>query len=180
MVWAGIVPTACGARPGRSTVTVTICEADRPPGSRAVTVKVELPAATAPMVIVLPDTETAATAGFDDVAAYSSASPSGSLKYDAAFTVAVSPAAMVRAGIVPTACGARLGRCTVTVMLCEADRPPGSRAVTVTVALPAAATWLPELGPLLLGLIQLAWVGRCTRVRLSNCAWRRSTARWPR
>ena len=52
--------------------------------------------------------------------------------------VAVVPVARVCEGMVPTGCGARLARLTVTLAVWVAVRPPRSRAVTVTVALPTA------------------------------------------
>ena len=57
------------------------------------------------------------------------------MKYCPRLTVAVLPACTVCAGMLPLGCGARLG--TVTRKLCVAVSPPGSRAVTVTVAVPA-------------------------------------------
>ena len=47
-------------------VTATSCAAIKPPGSRAVTVTVAVPAATPETDIVSHDTETAATRVFDD------------------------------------------------------------------------------------------------------------------
>ena len=52
------------------------------------------------------------------------------------------PASRVWVGIVPLASGARLVARTVTSARCLASRPPGSRAVTVTTAVPEA---IPEI-----------------------------------
>ena len=65
-VWAGIVSPAAGARFG--TVTSKLCWAARPRGSRAVTVIVPRPLATAVTVTALPDTETPTMSAFDDAA----------------------------------------------------------------------------------------------------------------
>ncbi len=59
-----------------------------------------------------PDTSATMTPAFDDAAVYESLSPSGSLKYGDMSTAAVSPADTVRAGISPTASGARFGTIT--------------------------------------------------------------------
>ena len=47
----------------------------------------------------------------------------------------------------PTASGARFGVCTVTATLCAAVRPPGSLAVTVTVAVPSATPTIVRMLP---------------------------------
>ena len=79
-VYPGIVPLACGGRLPCSTSTRTSCVTDAPPGSLAVTVTVAVPALTAEIVATLPATEAVATAASEVVAAYISASSSGSLK----------------------------------------------------------------------------------------------------
>ena len=58
------------------------------------------------------------------------------MKYREASTVSLSPGGTVIEGMAPFGSGARFG--TVTGKLCSASRPPGSRAVTVTDALPGA------------------------------------------
>ena len=53
-----------------------------------------------------------------------------------------------RAAIVPTAWGGWFsGGSTVTAMFCVAFNPPGSVAVTVTVALPADTGWMVTSEP---------------------------------
>ena len=136
-LWAGIEPDGAGARLA-CTVTPTRCVALRPPGSVAVTITVAVPFATPVSVSVLPDTLADTTPAFDVAAAYPSASPSGSLKYEATSSVAVRPGLRLWAGIESDGAGARLGVSTVTAMRCVALRPPGSVAVTVTVAVPSA------------------------------------------
>ena len=135
--WAGIEPTGAGARLD-VTVTFTLCVALRPSGSVAVTVTVTVPRAPATMVRLLRDIDTETTPASEDVAAYSSASPSGSLKYRATSSRLVRPGLMFWAGIEPACAGARLGTSTVTSTLCVALRPSGSVALTVTVAVPSA------------------------------------------
>ncbi len=121
---------------GEVTVTLACCCAVRPSGSRAVTVRVARPAATAVIVTVEPDTENLAIAESDEAAAYVSASPSGSAKCREAFNSAVASASTSRSSMVPTASGARLG--TVATKVCVAESPSGSEAVTVTVVVPLA------------------------------------------
>ena len=53
-------------------------------------------------------------------------------------TIASAPTATFWSGIVSAASGARFAAVTVTMKVCVALRPPGSVAVTVTVALPGA------------------------------------------
>ena len=76
------MPTAPGARFG--TVTAKLCSAARPPESRAVTVTAVFPTAVPVTVTVLSDTATVARVVSDEIAEYSSSSPSGSAKYAAA------------------------------------------------------------------------------------------------
>ena len=141
---SSIAPTVAGARFG--TVTPKSCAADRPQGSRAVTVTVRLPLARPPRVSVLPDKATATRVASDEAAEYWSESRSGSAKYGATSSTAALSTSSSLSPIVPTATGARFG--TVTPKLCPASRPSGSRAATVTVALPTAVpvtvTVLPE------------------------------------
>ena len=144
---AGIEPEGAGARLGVSTATPTRCVALRPPGSVAVTVTVAVPSATPLSVSALPDTLADTTAAFDVVAAYPSASPSGSLKYEARSSVAVRPTSMLRAGIEPEGAGARLGVCTVTETFCVALRPSRSVAVTTTAAVPSATPTMVRMLP---------------------------------
>ena len=96
------------------------------------------PPATALTVNVLPEVVTVATAVMDDEAAKLRLSPSGSVKFETTSTVKVSPAVTEISEIVPIAVGAWFGTVTVTSKLCDASRPPGSVAVTVTVAMPSA------------------------------------------
>ena len=117
---------------GGSTVTAKDCSA-LPPAFVAVTVTVALPAATAVTVTVAPFTSTEATPASEDSAPYVTPSP---LKYSEAVTRCVSPSLSVAASMLPVAVGA--GGSTVTAKDCSA-LPPALVAVTVTVALPAAA-----------------------------------------
>ena len=75
-----------------------------------------------------------------------SASPSGSEKCPEASTPAASPTSTSTSGTGSPATGARFG--TVTSKLDSADRPSGSVAVTVSVALPcdtaSTLTVLPD------------------------------------
>ena len=109
--WPGIVPTATGARLGdvSGTVTVKLCSAVKPPGSRAVTVTVAVPAPTADNVRLSPEAEARATPASELAAEYPSVSPSGSLKYDATPKAMPLPADISSSGIVPTATGVWLG-----------------------------------------------------------------------
>ena len=125
-------PTATGARLG--TVTWKDCSAESPSVSVAVTEIVTVPFATPVTITTLPDTETLATSGLDEVAAYASASPSGSSKWAATSTSAALSTATSISSTSPTATGARLG--TVTWKDCSAESPSVSVAVTVTVAAP--------------------------------------------
>ena len=109
MNWRLIARTTSGAAFAGSTTTLIVCEALSPPGSRAVTVTVAVPSATAWMVAVPPDTETVATPVLELVAVEVSASPFGSLKKDATLTDGDSPTTSIRAGIVPVAAGGWLG-----------------------------------------------------------------------
>ena len=86
---SAITPTRLGARFG--TFTAKDCSAHSPCGSRAVAVTVALPTATAATVTVPPATATHAVISLEDTAPYTSASPSGSLKWGAISTVTVSP-----------------------------------------------------------------------------------------
>ncbi len=146
-VCAGIDPTRLGRRFGSDTVTRTCWVALRPPGSRAVTVIVALPARAPVIVTVEPDTDARATLELEEVAEYVSASPSGSLKYCDTLTLVLLPTWTVCAGTDPTERGARFDRGTVTAIRCVAVSPPGSRAVTVIVALPAASPVIVTVEP---------------------------------
>ena len=138
IICAGIESPSCGAwLPGRMT-TARSCVADRPPGSVAVTVTVALPAATPTTTTVASDAVTVTTAMSELAAVYVSASPSGSLKFSATCTVTSPPWSKVSSPSEPTATGGWLPASTVTLIDCVAVAPSGSRAVTVTVALPAA------------------------------------------
>ena len=121
------------------TRTVKELSALRPPASRAATVTVAVPCATATMWIVSPGAATpamAATPLSEETAPWMSASPSGSMKYPDTSTRAVSATANLRSGIAPEATGARFG--TVTSKRSAAARPSGSRAVIATVDVPGA------------------------------------------
>ena len=83
-------------------MTVNDCGATRPPESRAV------PTDTPVSVTSEPATDVDATSG-DDEAAYSSASPSGSLKCADASTISVPSTSTVAAPIADTTPGARFG-----------------------------------------------------------------------
>ena len=120
--------------PRFGTVTSKDCSAVSPPGSRAVTVTVASPFAAATIRTESPFASARATSGSDDAAASASGSPSGSLKWAATPIVTESPTSSRRSSIAPTAAGPRFG--TETSNICRADRPPGSVAVTVTVAVP--------------------------------------------
>ena len=81
-----------------------------------------------------PRIATVATSALEDDAAKLSSSPSGSLKWSWRVSWTVFPTWTSVSGIESETSGARFG--TVTVKLCSAGRPPGSVAVTVTVAVP--------------------------------------------
>ena len=104
----------CGVRSQTppSTVKDTVVSANNPPGSVAVTVSVAEPATQLDAYTMSPATATVATVVFELEAVYVKESPSGSLKYGDTSTVAASPTRTVRAGIVPTRCGARFGTMT--------------------------------------------------------------------
>ena len=104
--------------------------------SLAVTATVVLPTVAPAIVTMLPDTETDARAVSAEVAAYSRASPSGSAKWSARSTTTVSPTCTLWSPIRPVTTGGRFG--TATSNACSAVNPPGSAAVTVTVAAPEA------------------------------------------
>ena len=108
-VWSAIDPETTGGRFGSSTVTLPLAVAESPPGSRAVTVMVAVPAPTAVTVTVVPDSATPTVPGAEDIAVYVNASPSGSVNNDAAFTVTDSPTVRVWAAIDPEATGGRFG-----------------------------------------------------------------------
>ena len=99
-------------------------------------------------VTIDPETEAVATSASELAAAKVRSSPSGSLKFSATSTVTESPTLRVWSSIVPVTSGALLVAFTVTAIVCVADSPPGSRAVIVTVAEPAATpvvdTTLPD------------------------------------
>ncbi len=76
----GVTVTVKSGAPAEATVTRAVCVAVSPPGSRAVTVMVALPAETPDIVTVESETEALATLELEEVAEYVSASPSGSLK----------------------------------------------------------------------------------------------------
>ena len=82
----------------------------------------------------------------DEVASYVSSSPSGSVKYGETSRDTELFSSTTMSPISPTASGAWLG--TVTSKVCVAVNSSGSRAVTVTIALPPAtpltATTLPD------------------------------------
>ena len=129
-----IVPTATGAWFG--TVTEKLCATSSPPGSRAVTVTVVLPTAIPVTVTILPDTAAVARVVSDETAVYVSVSPSGSAKYTAASNTSKLSTNTSPSGIVSAITGAWF--VTFTAKLWVAARPSGSRAVTVTIASPAA------------------------------------------
>ena len=100
----------------------------------AVTVTVAVPWPTPATVREAPDAEAVATPSSEEVAAYERSSPSGSLKCPERSTSTVSRTWTSASGIGSETSGGRFG--TVTVKLCSIERPPGSVAVTVTVAVP--------------------------------------------
>ena len=111
-VTAPIAGPAAGARFG--TVTANVCDAVRPPGSRAVTVTAAVPPDTPVTVTAEPATAAVATPGAEETAEYASASPSGSPKCSEASTVCASPASTVTVPIAGPAAGARFGGGAVT------------------------------------------------------------------
>ena len=74
-------------------------------------------------------------------------SPSGSVKYWEALIAAFPPGLNVRAGTLPTGCGARLACATVTLTRRVAVSPPGSCAVIVTIAPPVATPVIVTVDP---------------------------------
>ena len=98
----------CHTRCTPVTVTVNDCVAEAPSGSVAVAVTSAAPGARPVTVSVSPSTETAATAGFEDSAAKSSSSPSGSVKRADRSTSAEPPALSFSVPIASTASGAAL------------------------------------------------------------------------
>lgn len=102
-------------------------------------------------VSLLPDIETRTKLGALDLAEYVSVSPSGSEKLSETSLFRLSPTVMLVTSCIPRrTTGARLlgGRnVVVNLKLCDAVRPPGSVAVTVTVATPSTPDvtfrWLP-------------------------------------
>ena len=132
----GSVPTGTGARFG--TVSSNVCSARRPPGSSAVTVTSTVPGHTADTRTDEPVADAVATNASDDLASNVSGSSSGSANAPDTATDRTPPARNVTAGKRPTGTGARFG--TVASNVCVACNPPGSSAVTVTVAVP------PETG----------------------------------
>ena len=74
-------------------------------------------------------------------------SPSGSLKKPSIGAVTVSPTSISSGGIWPTATGAWLAFSTVAVKADDADRSPGSVAVTVIVAVPGLAPTIVTSDP---------------------------------
>ena len=131
-------PDAAGGRLPAETVAVKDCEALRPPGSVAVTVTVAAPAATPVSVTRAPATDAVTTLGADDDTANVNGSSSGSTNDCETSTTYVPSTPSGTPGSAPDAAGGRLPAETVAVKDCEALRPPGSVAVTVTVAAPAA------------------------------------------
>ena len=137
-------------------MTGTLSDADNPSGSVAVTVSVVDPTPTAAPDTTLPVTETVATDVLELAAEYVSASPSGSRKNGDTSTLMVSPTTAVCGGATGrTAVGGRFGSTTVTLPPTAAESPPGSRAVTVMVAVPAptavTVAVLPESATLAVG-----------------------------
>ena len=111
-----------------------------------VTVRVASPVTPARTATAVPLAVAVATRLSLDAISTCSASPSGSLKWRARSSGAVSRLWSVCAGMGSVATGARLG--TVTVKLWEAARPSRSVAVTVTTASPwerAARFSVPSL-----------------------------------
>ena len=104
---AGMESATTGGRFG--TATTKFCVAESPPGSRAVTVISLVPRPMAASVSVPPETVAVATAGSWVSTAKESASPSGSLKCAERSIAAVSPTAIVWAGIAVVTTGERLG-----------------------------------------------------------------------
>ena len=98
------------------------------------TVTVAVPCFTPVKESLALKTETVATPPSVVSAPKVSVSPSGSLKWADSSIAAVSPLNNSKAGTVSVTTGGRFG--TVTRKVCEAVRPAGSRAVTVTVVVP--------------------------------------------
>ena len=134
---AGISPAASGAWLPLATLAAKTCVAERPPGSVAVTEMKAFPLSTATTVTIEPSTETVATAVSPLSAVKVRVSPSGSEKWFAASSARVSPGAMSWCWSVSVISGPWLTVVTVAVVVCVADSPPGSVAVTVIVASPA-------------------------------------------
>ena len=128
-----MLPSASGSRLGTSTAKLCVAVASLE--SWAVTVTVTSPWSTPVYVTVLPFTLTVTTEGFEELASYSSGSPSGSWKFDDTSTSSLSPTYTESSEMVPTASGSWFS--TTTVKLCSAFASSGSAAVTVTVALPS-------------------------------------------
>ena len=117
----------CGGAGGTcrttGTVTTNVCTAlgSEPYLSAAVTVIVVAPAASGVTVTVEPDTDTVATPGADDAAAYLRTSPSGSRNASATGTATgPSPRRAVSAGSVPTASGGRLTQAGCSILIARA------------------------------------------------------------
>ena len=113
-----------------------------PSGSLAVTVTNVTKAALtalASIFTVLPDTETPIAFASEGETSYESKSSSGSRKYGETSTAMVWLTTIVWVEMLPTVSGRRLGYLTVTLIACVASSPPGSRAVTVTVAVPSSS-----------------------------------------
>ena len=105
---AAEIPGAVSSTTGEAgTATPKTCCAAWPPGSVAVTATRTAPRDTDETVTTVPDTETVATARFEEAALNDSAPPSGSVKYAATSTSADLPSCKRRSGMSPTACGAR-------------------------------------------------------------------------
>ena len=98
----------CHTRSTPVTVTVNDCVAEAPSGSVAVAVTSAVPGARPVTVSAAPSTSTAATAGSEDSAAKSRASPSGSVKRPDRSTSAEPPVPRVRAPTAADASGAAL------------------------------------------------------------------------
>ena len=145
MTVSGIIPSATGARLGRTEVASKACAAESPSGSEAVTVMLVRPGAAGTTKSVLPDTRAIATSGSEDSAEKLSESPSGSVKWALSDSSRVSPSNTESAGIEVVTRGRRLG--TATVKDWSAVRPSGSRAVTVTVAVPFATATTHAVSP---------------------------------
>ena len=118
------------------TVTSNRCTAERLEGSRAVTLMVAVPSATAVTASVEPDNATVAVACLDELAVKLRLSPSGSVKDEDTSIESVSPVSREGSPILPTARGGRFPSTTCNSKLPVTESSAGSLTVAVTVTVP--------------------------------------------